>query len=293
MLLDVSFTELKTIDKIIKILPLFSPIVIFSFGYFLKFLDEKRNILREIGSTQAYCISWLKSSANNIKNLQKNTYEYSTYIKDIDNKVKGFDRHNIMINKINEIKFLQIYNTFVTNKIGDEDYKMKLYFDFCNNVEVLDLNYKSLEDLFNRFTKTEEIFGKKYINNELAFREFRSQIDLSNEYFPDYILFLKNAYTNSKSTQMTISNLLTNIVLPFKDKYSDFSAKYPNDQNLNKLFQILDDIHITCNQWIEARIIISDNFKVTIDRIGDCYNKLNLTINNINEMKFKCLIQLK
>lgn len=292
MLLDTSFTELKTIDKVIKILPLFSPAIIFLLGYFLRFLEEKRTVLKEIISIESFCVSWLKSSEFNIKKLKQSAYEFSIYIENIDNNPKGFDRNNIMINKINDIKTLQLYNAFVVNKRGDIDFKTKLYFDFSNNIEVLNLNYNSLEDLFNRFTKVEEIFGKQLIENQLKYREYLSSINILDENLLDYNLFLQEAYMSNDEIKLK-SDLINNIVLPFRDKYSVFYKKYPNDENLKKLAHILDDIFITYNHWKGARKITADNFKNTVDWIDKCYEKLSLTMNEINLMKFKYLMELK
>lgn len=296
MLIDTPFVNLSFIDKLIKLLPLFSPIILFLFGYFLKFLDEKRNISREIKATQSFCISWLNISKKNICKLHESATGYSNYINEVDNKLKGFHRHNLMLDRINEVKILNTYNTFVTNKIGKVDYKNQLFFDFCNYLDVINSNYKSLENILKKLSETEDEISKMWIKLDTDFRDYRSKFNIvmiSND-IPDYVMFIKDfLIKKSSENNNNISFFVNECILPFKTKYKDYLKKYPNDNDLTELIRLFDDFNTVYIRWRRTRDLFSKKIKNAVDKIFNDFNELDIVIVKLKEMKFNCIIFLR
>ncbi|MDB5227634.1 MAG: hypothetical protein JWN78_1827 [Bacteroidota bacterium] len=294
MLLQESFTDLKLIDKIIKFIPLVSSIVIFSFGYLLKVIDEKRKILREIKSIQSFCHSWLQASKRNMEKLNKSITEYSEHIDQIDNRPKNLDRYNLMLDKITEIKSVEIYNAFVTNKSAEIDYKTNLFFAFYNHLNVINSNYENLEKIFNAFKTFEDEILEKWIKLDIDFRQYRGKYNpLIDENIPDYIMFIIKCYMEFYERIKSISGFMEVVINPFKESSNDYFKKYPKDDNLIELLHLCDDIDIIYKRWINTRKIFSKSFKETIVRINNSYANLNKTTNDIQELKFKNILCLK
>ena len=296
MFLDISFTELKFIDQIIKLLPLFSPIILFLLGYFLKFLDEKRNISREIRVTQSFCVSWLDISKKNIDKLHNSVTEYSTYIMEVDNKPKGLERYNVMLDRINEVKILNTYNTFVINKVGEIDNKNKLFFDFCNYLDVINFNYKFLETILKKLSETEDEISKKWLKLDTDFRDYRSKFNniIISDDVPDYVLFIKEfLIKRGMEKNNTITYFVNECIIPFRFKLKDYLEKYPNDNDLTELIKLFDDFNTIYIRWKKHRNLFSKKFKTVIDRIYDDFNKLDVVVLELKNMDFRNIIFLE
>jgi archaellum component FlaC len=293
MLLDASFTELKLIDQLIKFLPLIVGILIFSLGYFLKYLDEKRNILTEIEAIQSFCLSWLNTTKTNADRLFKSVSEYSKHIENVENKIKNLDRYNLMLNEINELKSIQIYKAFVTNKKGDIDLKTKLYFDFRKNLDVINLNYNHLNELLKVFGTAESDMFNKWDQLDVDFRKLRSSFKVQEE-LPDYILYIFNCYAKMEGQKVnSLEIFMNNFVLPFFERTEEFYKKYPNDDDLTKLFHLFDDFKSVYSRWQSHRKSFSENFQQTIDRVNNSYENVTNSLLAVEKLQFKILTQLK
>ena len=234
------------------------------------------------------CICFICSNCKKLYHSEHNTIPI-----EVDNILENIKFYSVELqNEINESlsKYKEIENMFKSN----------ILIDFFSLKEIIIRKLEKIENFFNKFEEFKSIFQKKYETIEKMAFDLSNKINknineiswnlLNNKKVKSEITYkeIKNYFENLSSHESLIS-IMKNEVDSRKDEFETNKKINQIFNNLDKIFEEMEQLSNKSNEIIIKEKIVENNIKINKKQILHLsqLDELDDMINNNNKIKKK------
>lgn len=276
------------------ILPMCIPILAFILGRYYTSINNKRKKLSNLKDKQRFLFTWIGLIQQPIKMQAKIYNDYAISLK--KSKIETLTVLNLHLDKLKAIDSVTLVSLIVTNKIGEEDFKNSLLFNYENIVDALIRKNEStkilLNDLEKVISRTSSVWNDNYRDMQEIIQELHSVVkSLANSETIYKVLEMFAVYSKTGETGMR--NCMKNFVSKAGPVCSNYINFYPQDEIIRKLMTPLVQLKLAYESHNKYCMILSENFIEASDFILEKFQTLLEIKKDIDKLKFKPFLLIK
>ena len=276
------------------ILPVCIPILAFFLGRIYTIINDKLKKLHNLKDKERFLFTWIGLIQEPIKRQAKIYNEYAVSLK--NSKMEMLTVLNLHLDKLKVIDSVTLVSLIVTNRVGKEDFKNSLLFNYENIVDALRRKDESTKNLLNDLQKvislTSSVWNDNYKEMQNIIQELHSVFkSLANPKAIYEVLEMFAFY--SKAGEKGMKNCMRNFVSKAGPICSNYINSYPQDEIVRKLMTPLGQLKFAYESRNKQCMIFSENFSEASRFILEKSQTLLQIKNDIDKLKFKNFLAIK